>query len=65
MIIEVFFADMYVDKVAQIPAYDFWNFLGELLRQNQAHLPLRSLKRILDIDIYSLLYVISFSNGNS
>ena len=28
MIIEVFFADMYVDKVAQIPAYDFWNFLG-------------------------------------
>ena len=28
VIIEVFFADMYVDKVAQIPAYDFWNFLG-------------------------------------
>ena len=31
VIIEVFFADMYVDKVAQIPAYDFWNLLGTLV----------------------------------
>ncbi|KAL5250969.1 hypothetical protein ACHWQZ_G016635 [Mnemiopsis leidyi] len=30
VIIEVFFADMYVDKVAQIPAYDFWNFLADV-----------------------------------
>ena len=32
MIIEVFFADMYVDKIAQIPAYDFWNLLGKLFK---------------------------------
>ncbi|XP_063688259.1 acid-sensing ion channel 4-like [Bolinopsis microptera] len=30
VIIEVFFADMYVDKIAQIPAYDFWNLLADV-----------------------------------